>query len=148
MTTLTSQQIDLVRRVRDRIAADPAGFDQEDWGGPLKTPEPDWACGTPACLAGHVLHVLHERGTAMPWQFIGRLRLAADAVGLPDANRVGAGGLPDLFRGRPEAFAPGERWGCDEDHPDVDGVDGWPEPTAEQMVGYLSDVIRTGRWWL
>ena len=142
MKRLTDEQVDLIRAVRKRIADNPESFDQNDWGDALRGLAIEF-CGTVHCLAGHTLLELHERG--VEWENLDmneRLRLAADSLGLPDADVSDYGGTPDMFNSTPVVFGPDEKWGATEDLHD----DWWWTPSVEQMLGYLGDVIEERRW--
>lgn len=144
--------IELFKKVREKIATTPEAYDQSVFG----RPEPDAPCGTAGCIAG--------------WAMVLSATLSAEEIQLAnvaaDSNNV----MIDLVRDRAtevlglsDAEAdtlfqadPGGEWDdYDETGNDV-YVESWPEPFAEQWrkgssdrdqiaIAYLDHIIETGK---
>ena len=130
---LTDEQRSLLYDIADHIERNVGAYDQDDWGSVVLVHDWETAkqmadCGTPACLAGHALIVLHRRGQEPPEgmrDVHSRIWWVARQLGLPDTEAD----MPDMFERRP---SPWEKSGR--------------EVTAESMVAHLRAVAKRGEW--
>jgi|SRR5918992_2557049 hypothetical protein len=146
--------IELLKKVRDKIATTPEAYDQETWG----RVEEAAPCGTAACIAGWTitldekiplgkLHCLGRSGDFLVAnEYLHVNDVARDSLGLTDQE------ADILFTSEP-----GGEW---EDYDgNGEGVygGGWPEPFASQWrngseyerpqiaIAYLDHIIFTGK---
>lgn len=106
-----SKNIDLMLQVRNAVTANPECHAQRTWSeAPDKTAEEAVECGTTMCMAGWAIAIATRKSVAQAQHDAGKYseiarchmpaspgRLAADLMGLTDAEATGEDGDSGLF---------------------------------------------------
>lgn len=148
---MSQLNIELFKKIREKIAAVPEAYDQEQYGRAAENAP----CGTAGCIAGWACVL----GDAMPIDLMRHARIGDPINAERELYKIIPEQAAELLCLSPEEaavlFTSTPEGGYGEDDDDVDR--GWPDPfgyqwayasraeRAEIAVAYLDHIVETGR---